>query len=68
MPGGQEPQRGEAAAASEQGKQEEAGGRIAQRLAARVRVVTEQAVGGEGGADEGVGEGDEQYPAFMVRP
>ncbi|GHG08412.1 hypothetical protein GCM10018791_21490 [Streptomyces zaomyceticus] len=64
--GGQGPQRGEPAPA-EQREEEQAGGSVPQGLAARVRVGAEQAVRGEGGADEGVGEGHEEDPAQGVR-
>lgn len=46
----QSPQRGGAAPADE-GQQKDAGEAVAQELAARVRVVAEDAVGGEGPSD-----------------
>ncbi|GGY28250.1 hypothetical protein GCM10010299_38190 [Streptomyces tanashiensis] len=64
--GGQEPQRSESAAA-EQREEEQTGGAVAERLPTRVRVGAEQAVGGEGGTDEGVGEGHQEDPAQGVR-
>jgi len=42
---------------SGEGEQQQAGEAVAQELAARVRVVAENAVGGEGRADEDAGEG-----------
>ncbi len=44
-------------------EQQETGQSVAQALAARIRVVTEQAVGGEGAADEHAGERGEQGAA-----
>ncbi|KUL80041.1 hypothetical protein ADL34_03870 [Streptomyces sp. NRRL WC-3605] len=43
--------------------QQQAGERVAQELAARVGVVAEQAVGGEGSSDEDAGERGEQRAA-----
>ena len=56
------PQRRRAAPA-DQRQQQQAGEAVAQELAARVRVVAQDAVGGEGGADEDTGEGGEQGPS-----
>lgn len=53
------PQRGGAAPA-DQGQQKDTGEAVAQELAARVRIVAEDAVGGEGTSDEDTGEGGEQ--------
>lgn len=61
------PQRRERRPAAEQREQEQAGQGVAQRLTTRVRIVPEDAVGGEGGADEEVGEADEQRPAQGIR-
>ncbi|GDY67344.1 hypothetical protein SAV14893_067370 [Streptomyces avermitilis] len=51
------------AAPADQGQEQQAGEAVAQELAARVRVVAEDAVGGEGASDEDTGEGGEQSPA-----
>jgi hypothetical protein len=64
--GGQEPQRGEPVTA-EQREEEQACGAVPKGLSTRVRVGAEQAVGGEGGTDEGVGEGHQEDPAQGVR-
>ncbi|BBC38219.1 hypothetical protein SGFS_095130 [Streptomyces graminofaciens] len=62
LPCGQTPQRCRAAAADER-EQQDAGQGVAEELAARVRVVAEDAVGGEGGADEDAGERGEEGAA-----
>jgi len=51
------------AAPSDQREEQQAGEAVAQELAARVRVVAEDAVGGEGCSDEDGGESREQGPA-----
>lgn len=56
---GELPQLGGAAPA-EEGQQKDTGEAVAQELAARVRVVAKDAVGGEGTSDEHAGEGGEQ--------
>ncbi|GGT94828.1 hypothetical protein GCM10010272_44800 [Streptomyces lateritius] len=66
MTGGQRPERSEPRRAEER-QQEQAGGAVTQGLSPRVRVVAEEAVGGEGGTDEGVGEGHQERPAQGVR-
>lgn len=53
------PQRGGRAPADE-GQQKDTGEAVAQELAARVRIVAQDAVGGEGTSDEDTGEGGEQ--------
>lgn len=58
----QHAQRGRAAP-SDQGQEQQEGEAVAQELAARVRIVAEDAVGGEGSSDEDGGEGGEQGPA-----
>jgi hypothetical protein len=58
-----QPAQGRRAASSDQGQEQQAGEAVTQELAARVRVVAQDAVGGEGAADEDAGEGGEQRPA-----
>lgn len=55
------------AAPAEERQQKQAGEGVAEELAARVRVVAQDAVGGEGGADEDAGEGGRQGPSDRVR-
>ncbi len=50
-------------APSDQREEQQRGHAVAQELSARVRVVAEKAVGGEGPADEDTGERGEQRPA-----
>ncbi|WP_442806830.1 hypothetical protein [Streptomyces sp. NBC_01750] len=59
-------QRRQARAAAEQRQEEQAGEGVAQRLAAGTGIVAEDAVGGEGGAHEEIGHGDEQRRAQRV--
>lgn len=58
---------GRRAAPAEQRQQKQAGEGVPEELAARVGVVPEDAVGGEGGADEDAGEGGRQGPSDRVR-
>ncbi|GAA1927619.1 hypothetical protein GCM10009837_61280 [Streptomyces durmitorensis] len=51
----------------EQRQEQQAGQAVAQELAARVRIVAQEAVGCEGAAYEEAGEGREQGPACEVR-
>ncbi|GAA0296313.1 hypothetical protein GCM10009540_14320 [Streptomyces turgidiscabies] len=62
LAGAERPQRG-AAAPADQRQEQQTGQAVAQELAARVRVVAEDAVGGEGAADEDGGQGGEKGPA-----
>ncbi|GAA3051094.1 hypothetical protein GCM10017562_13050 [Streptomyces roseofulvus] len=64
---GPEPSQRSEPSPAEKGEQEQTGGTVTEGLSARVRVVAEQTVGGEGSADEGVGEGHEQDSAQGVR-
>ncbi|GAA3477878.1 hypothetical protein GCM10018966_024080 [Streptomyces yanii] len=50
--------------AAEERQEQQRGKAVAERLAARVRIVAENTVGGEGGAHEHAGEGREQRPAY----
>jgi hypothetical protein len=59
LAGREPPQRG-AAAPADEGQQKDTGEAVAQELAARVRVVAKDAVGGEGSSDEYTGEGGER--------
>ncbi|BCL32247.1 hypothetical protein GCM10017557_71060 [Streptomyces aurantiacus] len=51
------------AAPSDEREEQQAGEAVTQELAARVRVVAEDAVGGEGASDKDGGERREQHPA-----
>ena len=51
------------AAPADQGQEQQTGEAVADELAARVRVVAQDAVGGEGASDEDAGEGGEQGTA-----
>ncbi|GAA4053944.1 hypothetical protein GCM10022233_26670 [Streptomyces shaanxiensis] len=59
---GERPQPGRGVT-SGQGDEQETGEGVAQELAAGVRVLAEQAVGGEGASDEDAGEGGEEGTA-----
>lgn len=59
LAGREPPQRGGTAPA-DQGQQKDTGEAVAQELTSRVRIVAEDAVGGEGTSDEDTGEGGEQ--------
>ncbi len=58
-----QPPQGGGPASAEPGQKEQAGQSVADELAAGVRVVAQQTVGGEGAPDEEAGEGREQRPA-----
>lgn len=55
-----EPAQRRRATPADQRQQQDAGETVAEELAARVRVVTQDAVGGEGASDEDAGEGGER--------